>query len=1019
MRMNTQSSPKERRARLCAVGILLVFALGLMGVGYWSYRVEVGKIADGYYQMLAAINNLKSLQIQQWRKERTAEIERAAKDTQTVKGARDVLGAPDNLDFRKELRDCLREEMQNTEHSSVLLFDPKANLLATNDPDPVNLYDASRQAIRKALASHAPVFSNFYRASDGEVHIDLAAPVCDQGGEVLAVLVQRHEAATYLYPLISSLLTPSRSAETLLVMRDGDDVAYLSDVRHRAGSALSLRLPLGDSTLAAAQVVQGQTGVFKGKDYRGIPVICDLRAVDGSPWFIVSKVDEAEILAEVHAKAAVIALTVGLFILLAAVSVAFHYRGHQTRIMANLVEAEQRKVEALTQIRADGERHRMILLAAMDGFCLMDAQGRIREINAAYCRMSGYSEEELLTMGIGDLDDCQNAGEIAANIKKIVAEGGAHFESRHRRKDGSHFNVDISVQYHPSDVLMAVFVHDITAQKQAQAKIVRLSMFYSALSECSNAIVNSKDVAELMPKICQIVVEKGGLKMAWIGMPDAVSGKILPVASFGEGTDYLSKIEVSMDPGEAIGRGPGGRAIREGIPIWIYDTENEPAFAPWRDTARRYGFKSGGVIPFRLGNKTAGALLFYSEISKIFDEEVRALLMEIADNISFALDNFAEDDELNQMHAELQVLRKAIEQTASMIVITSPAGDIEYVNPAFETITGYSTSEAIGKNPNILNSGEQSLAFYQDLWLSIKSSRVWRGEFHNRRKDGSLYWESTSISPIVNSIGEITHFVAIKEDTTARKTMETRLLEALDRAEAGNRAKREFLTMMSHELRTPLNGILGAAEILGEFLTDAEHAEWVNVIAQSGQSLTKLVDDIIGFANLEKDNFKLESGPVLIADLVDLSCKEISKAAADKGLDFHCEMAPDLPQYLVADRSRVSQILRNLLDNAVKFTLRGSVNLRLACATVDGREWLEFAITDTGLGIAARQLDFIFQPFTQVDSSMQRSYEGAGLGLAIAKQLARVMGGSISVTSNLSQGSTFILRLPLVPTPRT
>ena len=798
-------------------------------------------------------------------------------------------------------------------------------------------------------------------------------------------------------------------------MRDGEDVLFLSDVRHRVGSALSLRLPVGDPTLVAARVAQGQTGHFVGKDHRGVPVISDLRPVTGSPWFMVSKVDEAEILAEVHAKAAVISLIVGLFILLAALSVAFYYRRRQSRVMANLVEAEQRKVEALTQIREDGERHRMILRAAMDGFCLIDAQGRIREVNTAYCRMSGYSEVELLTMSIGDVDVGQSAAEIAANIQKLVAEGHGHFETRHRRKDGSHFDVDISVQYHPSDVLMAVFVRDVTAQNQAQAKIVRLSMFYSALSECSKAIVNSTDVAELMPKICQMVVEKGGLKMAWIGMPDAVSGKILPVASFGEGTDYLSKIEVSMDPGEAIGRGPAGRAIREGIPVWIYDAENEPTFAPWRDTARRYGFKSGGVIPFRLGTKTAGALVFYSGISKVFDEEVRALLMEIADNISFALDNFAEEDERRQMHAELQVLRKAIEQTASMIVITSPAGDIEYVNPAFETITGYSASESIGKNPNILKSGEQSQAFYQDLWLSIKSGRVWRGEFHNRRKDGSLYWESTSISPIVNSNGELIHFVAIKDDTTARKMMETRLLEALDRAEAGNRAKREFLTMMSHELRTPLNGILGAADILGSPLTDAEHQEWVDIIDQSGHALTKLVDDIIGFASVENDNFTLKSEPVLIADLVSLSSKGISKAAADKGLDFHCEISPGLPPFIVGDRSRVSQILLNLLDNAVKFTLRGSVNLRLACATADGREWLEFAVTDTGLGIAAGQLDLVFQPFTQVDSSMHRTYEGAGLGLAIAKQLARVMGGSISVTSILGHGSTFTLRLPLAP----
>ena len=127
-------------------------------------------------------------------------------------------------------------------------------------------------------------------------------------------------------------------------------------------------------------------------------------------------------------------------------------------------------------------------------------------------------------------------------------------------------------------------------------------------------------------------------------------------------------------------------------------------------------------------------------------------------------------------------------------------------------------------------------------------------------------------------------------------------------------------------------------------------------------------------------------------------------------------MAPGLPQYIIGDHYRISQILFNLLDNAVKFTPHGSVVLRLASAIVDGREWLEFAVADTGLGIAPGQLASIYNAFTQVNSSIHRTYEGAGLGLAIAKQLAQAMGGSIGVTSVLGQGSTFTLRLPLAPT---
>ena len=466
--MNTHPSPKVRKARLIAVGTFAVFALLLMGVGYSIYRYEKSDLIERRHQTLAAINNLKSREIQQWRKERTTEIARAAKDSLTIKGVRDAIGTPENPNFQKELQDCLQEEMQDTEHSSALLFDSQCHLLATNDPHAVSLYDATRQAIRQALDTHSPAFSNFYRASDGVIHIDLAAPVCDQDGEALAVLILRHEAATYLYPLITSLLVPSESAESLLVMLDGNEVVYLSDVRHRANSALSLRFPLSDATLPAARVAQGQTGAFIGKDYRGIQVLSDLLPVAGSPWFIVSKMDEAEILAEVHTKAAVIALIIGLFILLAAVLVAFYYRGRQTRIMANLITAEQRKAEALETTKKVEERHSTIILAAMDGFCLLDSRGSIQEVNKTYCQMTGYSEAELLTLSISDVECGQSAEEITANVKKVFAEGSAHFESQQRRKDGSRFDVDISAQHLPTGNMIAVFIRDITFQKQAR-----------------------------------------------------------------------------------------------------------------------------------------------------------------------------------------------------------------------------------------------------------------------------------------------------------------------------------------------------------------------------------------------------------------------------------------------------------------------------------------------------------------------------------------------------------------------
>jgi len=624
--MKRQHFSTERRTRRGAAGVFVIVALFLTGVGYWSYRAEEKKITTAQYQTLAAIGELKSGQIQQWRKERRAEIARAAKDSLTLKAVQNALAAPGSPSAREAMQECLQEEMEVPDRCGTLLYDCNAKLMASNDPARGPLDEATRRAMREALANHAPAFSDFYRASDGLVHIDLAAPVQDRDGVVLAILVLRHEAASYLYPLIQSRLTPGRSEETNLVKRDGNDVVFLNDVRQRGGAALTVRLPLRDERLAAAQAVLGKQGIFLGTDYRGIEVVSDLRAVAGSPWFIVSKVDAAEIGAEVHAKAAGIALIVGLFILLSAALVALYYRGRQTRMMADLIAAEQRKAEALDEARAIGERHRTILLATMDGFWLVDPQGRINEVNAAYCRMSGYSEAEILRMSVADPEAILTPEDISSKMRKIVAQGGDRFETQQRRKDGSLMDVEVSIQCLPSDGLMAGFIRDITARKQAEARIARLSMLYAALSECNNAIVHAASAAELMPRICRTVVEQGGFKMAWIATPDPTSGKVSASASYGQGLEYLAQIGISTNPDVPTGQGPAGTAIREGIPVWCHDFQNDPRLEPWRGIGLRFGWQSGGAIPLRLGRKSVGALIIYSDIAEAFDEEIRALL---------------------------------------------------------------------------------------------------------------------------------------------------------------------------------------------------------------------------------------------------------------------------------------------------------------------------------------------------------------------------------------------------------
>jgi PAS domain S-box-containing protein len=369
--------------------------------------------------------------------------------------------------------------------------------------------------------------------------------------------------------------------------------------------------------------------------------------------------------------------------------------------------------------------------------------------------------------------------------------------------------------------------------------------------------------------------------------------------------------------------------------------------------------------------------------------------------------------ERKQAEAELHQLRKAVEQSANTIVITDLDGAIIYVNPAFEKNTGYCAAEAIGQNPRVLNSGRHDAAFYHHLWSTITAGKTWQGELNNRRKDGSLYWESATISPVFDEAGRMVRYIAIKEDITERKAMESNLREALARAESASVAKTEFLAIMSHELRTPLNGVLGFAELLSFTELDEEQAMYARTIAASGEHLLAVVNDVLDFSSIEKGTLSVQAAPFVLADLLagaELACQH---AAIEKGLLFRYETGPGVPTQLTGDERRLRQILINLLGNAIKFTASGSVVLRVDLAMEDNRHFLDFAVIDTGIGIAPATIGQLFQPFVQVNTGMNRQYGGTGLGLAISKRIAEAMGGSLTVVSVPQQGSTFTFRFPL------
>lgn len=365
---------------------------------------------------------------------------------------------------------------------------------------------------------------------------------------------------------------------------------------------------------------------------------------------------------------------------------------------------------------------------------------------------------------------------------------------------------------------------------------------------------------------------------------------------------------------------------------------------------------------------------------------------------------------------ELRKLTRAVEQSHSTIIITDLDANIEFVNPAFTQTSGYKKEEALEQNPRILQSGNHDTAFFKSMWDTLKQGEIWKGEIQNKRKNGSLYWEATTISPMRDETGKITHYLAIQDDITARKEIDLaleqshqQLAKAKEAAECANKSKSEFLSNMSHELRTPMNAIIGFAQML-EYDEDLneEQQDYTHEILKAGNHLLELINGVLDLAKIESGHIELSLEPVNLIDLIDECFTLMTPVAERHGITIsHEDM--DL-HYVRADRTRFKQVMLNLLSNAIKYNSEhGKVELT-ACVINDTR--IRITVSDTGTGIAAEKQKKLFQPFNRL-SAESSEIEGTGIGLTITKTLMELMGGSIGVDSKMGVGTHFWIELPL------
>jgi two-component system cell cycle sensor histidine kinase/response regulator CckA len=1004
------AAPVRSRAAVRAwplVAVFLAVIAAVAAIGVLWYRRQEAAVWRDAGESVSAVADLKLQQLVQWRRERLADAQVIRQSPNTVRGLEVFVRGDRGSVNVARLREWL-STLAGRGYAHASIVDAEGRVLVeygftghTDDP-------ATRAAVAEALRTGEISFGSLHRVGGtGPIRLDLVAPLLPQAEKLkvrrpFAAVVLQIDPAQFLFPLLSSWPTPSRTAEVLLVRRDSADALYLNELRHRSGTALSLRLPLADTGLAGALAASGRKGLVEARDYRGARVLAALRLVPDTRWALVAKVDADEVREPLRSRTRSLALLLVGLLVAGSVVVWALWRQRALHHYRELYEAEVRR-RALTQ------HYESLTRYANDIILLADRTGRIVDANERAVEVYGYDRDALLALNIADLRESGSPDEVAYTMREVAERGGAVYELTHRRRDGTTFPIEASTRIIQIDgqPYYQGIIRDISERRRHERRIADLNRLYAVLSQINEAIVRQHDRDALLREACRVAVEVGTFRLAWVGLVEGDA--VRPVAWAGAAQGYLEQLRVTVRD-EPLGRGPSGRAVREGRTVISGDIATDPAMAPWRDLALARGFRSNAALPLSLHDRVIGVFSLQAGDPQFFDAQERRLLDDVAADLSYALLGLEREEERRRAEEERSRLVAAIEQATEMVLVTDLTGAIQYANPAFERITGYDRQEAIGQNPRFLKSGRQDDDFYQGLWTTVLAGGVWQGRMTNRRKDGSLYEQQTTISPVRDAGGSVVDLVAVARDVTREVALESQLRQAQKMDELGRLAGG-----VAHDFNNLLTAIIGSAElVLAELPADAPALQDAQNIQRAARRGADLTQKLLAVSRRQR----LATRAIALGEVVTDFARLVRRLLRE---DIELVVRADVPGPTVhGDPGAMDQILMNLVTNARDaISGSGTIAVDVTAVSLDQDDcdllgagipgaWVLLAVSDTGSGMTEDVQQRLFEPFF----TTKEAGAGTGLGMAVVFGLVQEHRGFVRVDSDPGTGTTVRVYFP-------
>ncbi len=950
-------SPAPQRRGLLAV--FLLFSAGIIGGGYAYYLRYSAAAVREESDLITVIGESKAQDISDWRSERKAHLVSMSQSPVMRIYLRRLLAAPHDERLLRLIKERLDSFVLYSGFSSAYFTAPDGRVLAWGGEKEATLNPQAAALLRRAVDPRAVVMSDLVPDRAGRPAIYLAVLAAESGAGKLYLAVKL-DPSLYLYPLIRKWPTSSPSAETLLVRRDAKDVLFLNELRHRSGSALRFRRPVTEKDLPAAAVLRGFTGVLRGRDYRGVPVLAYAGPVEGSPWFIVSKIDLSEAFGQLRRSAALLlALVLALLAAGGAVTYSIMTR-REAEYASTLMSAEARFTRLYRQM--------------LDSYVYTDMKGRVVECNAAFEQLTGYALGELKKLSYVDFTpEKWRAAEKRIVEEKIIGQGASGvYEKEFIRKDGSVVPVELlSVLDRDRDGRLAgmwAIIRDLTGRRKAEKALAESEEQFRLMFEEHSAVML------LVDPFSGALVRANKAASDFYGYPP-------------EKLRAMKINDINILP-EKESAGIQGRIMRGEENFFVLN--------------HRLACGERRTVEVRSSSISVGGRRLNFEIitditeRELSGERLRASEQALNEAQHMAqLGSWSFDPETGSGTWSDEVA--LIHDLPAGSPIT-PARGIAYYAPESRPLIEKAVREAV----------EQGRPY--DLELEIITAK------------GARKWVHT-VGQVVVKDGRTLRVHGTLQDITRIKQAEFELKRYSAELGAKNKELEDFLYVASHDLRGPMVNIQGFSRNLRKYcaeissavkksspgtaaeLLDKNVPEAIGFLLTSAARMDSLINALLKVSRIGRGEFRKER--VDMNDLVKTLLGSINYQLREAGAEAE---AGELPPCL-GDKDQLSQVFGNLLDNAVKYrSHEKTLRVRITGGKLDDGS-AEYRVADNGIGLTEEEAaGKIWTLFYRADP--KGPVNGDGIGLTAAKRIIEKHGGTIFAERNAAGGATMIVRLP-------